>query len=166
MAKKSSNKTDSLTPRALGFEAKEVSFDKKTERKFKGAVGLCELGEKKIYVDKDLPRKSSGSRKLCLNHELVHARIGYLFSDNKIGEDTEERYVEIEAICWTGTKYLSAGEYEIKRNITDGGRLNIRKLSHKREVVARIFDFLHVKVKDSFVEALANKKVERENAEN
>lgn len=160
MAKKP-QKNESLTPKTLGYEVKQVNFKSKEEKKFKGAVGLCEFNEKRIYVEKTLPDKNYGSKKLCLNHELVHARVGHLLVDAGISEGNEERYVEVEAICWTGYKYLSAGEAEIKKSITESGKLNIRKKSNRLEIVSRIFSFLEIKVKEDLIKALSEKVIDR-----
>ena len=161
MTKKNA-KIESLTPKALGYDVAQINFEKKEERKFKGAVGLCEFNEKRIYIDKTLPDRSYGSKKLCLNHELVHARIGHLLANYGVSPDNEERYVEVEAICWTGLKYLSAGEIEIKKNLTSNGKLNIRKKQHRVEIISRIFSFLGIKsIKQELIVQLSEKIIDR-----
>lgn len=160
--KKSDQKSESLTPKKLGYKVTQVNFEQKGERKFKDAVGLCEFNEKRIYIDKTLPEQNFGSKKLCLNHELVHARIGHLLYEAKISPDNEERYVEIEAICWTAMRYLSAGEIEIKKNMTNGSKLNMRKIGHRKRIITNIFAFLNIKhVKDDLIERLAEKVIDR-----
>ena len=136
--------TESLTPRVVGYNVEIKKFSKSKDKKFKNIVGLCEFNEKRIYINKDLPDISYGSKKLCLSHELVHVRLKNILYLHDICAHSEERYVECEAICWTADKYLSMGEIEVKRYVTDGFRLSIRKKGHRKEIILRIFRFLKI----------------------
>ncbi len=107
------------------------------DKDFKNAVGLYDSNSETIYIEKRLPIHNPGTRRLALQHELVHSRLEKGLSFNGL-----EPYVEIEAICRTPFDYLTTAECLIKKKITDGGKLTMKK--NLKKIVENIFYFLRI----------------------
>lgn len=146
-----------LPVKKRGFKVLEVYFSGRssTDRDFHNTVGLMRPDEKKIYIEKSLPRLSYGTKQLTFNHELAHARLDSIDIERLLNAEKEEAFVELEAVVRTSDKFLSLAESYLKDFLTKGKRLNPRKREDFRKIVINILKMLGVKLTTQLVYQLS-----------
>ncbi len=153
MKKKASN----FPAKKRGFKILEVYFSGRasTDREFHNTVGLMRSDERKIYIEKSLPKISIGTKQLTLNHELAHARLNNIQIEKKLRPEKEEAFVELEAVTRTRNKFLTHAEIKLKEFLTNGGKLNPRINKDFRKIVSNILKVIGVKQRPKLIDELS-----------
>lgn len=141
-----------------GYRIKYVDFSKqkKDKRLFNKSVGLCDFDNKTIYVDKKLGEDNQGSKELCLNHELAHARLGSIEVDEFTFDGFEELFVELEALTRTKNGALTIIESMLKTALTNGEELDPKNKEDFYEIVRNICSFINIKLSKKYLKILAD----------
>lgn len=143
-----------------GLNIKVVSFKRKAihDEDFQGAVGIYDPDTHTAYINDNLPAKSNGSKELCTKHEAVHHRLRNIEAVKTLFGDLKkaELYVELEAITRTKSIYLSFGEEELKKILTNNFELNPNVEEDLVEIAKKIIKLLGVKItKKEFKEIIS-----------
>jgi hypothetical protein len=119
-----------------------VNF-KKMGKEFNGAVGLLDYEEKRIWVDKSLPRISNGTRKAVENHERAHALLYKKNIHTHFTKAKEETMCNLLALIWTNDKWLTDVEVAAKRYMLKGRTWR----KDRRSIFGDLCHFLNVGIK-------------------
>lgn len=150
-------KVSNFPAKKRGFKILELYFSGRaaTDRDFHNTVGLMKQDERKIYIEKSLPRQNSGTKQLTLNHELAHARLMNIEIEKKMTPEKEEAFVELEAVVRTSNKFLTYAEINLKNFLTNDGQLKPRASEDFSKIVMNILSVIKVRKTPSLVYELS-----------